>query len=100
MDRILLWIKYKVMKINFKSFPVYTGISREKTVPMNISLVVSEGIYGNVAGIQAHSLAMKIYQSEGEVELDDTEVRILDGSMDLFVGVLADSVRDYIKNYK
>ena len=88
------------MKVNFKSFPVYTGISREKTVPMNISLVVSEGIYGNVAGIQAHSLAMKIYQSEGEVELDNTEVRILDGSMDLFVGVLADSVRDYIKNYK
>lgn len=88
------------MKMNFKSFPVYTGISREKTLPMNISLVISDGIYGNVPGIQAHSLALKIYQSEGEVELDDAEVQLLYGSMDMFVGVLADSVRDFIKNNK
>lgn len=88
------------MKMNFKSFPVYTGISREKTLPMNISLVISDGIYGNVPGIQAHSLALKIYQSEGEVELDDSELRILDSSLDLFVGVLSDSVRDYIRNKK
>ncbi len=88
------------MKMNFKSFPVYTGISREKTLPMNISLVISDGIYGNVPGIQAHSLALKIYQSEGEIELDDSELRILDSSLDLFVGVLSDSVRDYIRNKK
>ena len=88
------------MKMNFKSFPVYTGISREKTLPMNISLVISDGIYGNVPGIQAHSLALKIYQSEGEVELDDSELRILNSSLDLFVGVLSDSVRDYIRNKK
>lgn len=86
--------------MNFKSFPVYTGISREKTLPMNISLVISDGIYGNVPGIQAHSLALKIYQSEGEIELDDSELRILDSSLDLFVGVLSDSVRDYIRNKK
>lgn len=67
---------------------------------MNISLVISDGIYGNVPGIQAHSLALKIYQSEGEIELDDSELRILDSSLDLFVGVLSDSVRDYIRNKK
>lgn len=88
------------MKVNFKKFPVYTGISKESTMLMDISLVVSDGIYSNVAGVQAHSLALKIYQAEAEVELDETEVRLLNLSMDLFVGVLADSVRDYINGYK
>ena len=88
------------MKINFKKFPLYTGISRRKTTPMDISLAVCEGIYGNSPGVQAHSLAMKIYQSDGDVELDVAEVQLLHRSMDLFVGIIADSVRDYIDNYK
>lgn len=88
------------MKINFKNFPVYTAIDKEAVVQRDIAFIVSNGIYTNIPGIQAHALALKIYNSDGEIELNEQEASLLERCMEIFTGVIADSVKDYITKKK
>lgn len=88
------------MKINFRKFPVYTAINKESVIQQDISFVISNGIYSNVPGIQAHALALKIYNASDEVEMDDAEIDLIVRCMELFVGIIADSVKDYITKKK
>ena len=60
----------------------------------------ADSIYRNIPGISAHVLAEKIFRSTGETELDDTEVDTILSSIDLFPGVFADSMKDYIGKHK
>ena len=62
----------------------------------DISYPLSNGIYSNIPGIMAHALALKIYSSEGEVELTEGETDALLQWVDMFSGIIADSVKDYI----
>jgi hypothetical protein len=79
-------------KINFKKFPVYKSIRRDKTEEVDISEVLANTIYTTRGGVVAHSLAMRIYE-QGEVELSDKEKEIILQASDVFVGVLADSIK-------
>lgn len=81
------------MKVNFKAFPLYTNIKRNKTTEVDISEVIANTIYMNVGGVIAHSLALRIYE-QGEVELNEKEIEIMKQVADGFVGVVADSIKD------
>lgn len=85
------------MKINFRKFPVYTSIRKDAVMQQDISFPLSNSIYTNIPGIMAHAVAMKIYSSDGEVELTQEEAAALTRWVELFSGVIADSVRDYIR---
>lgn len=85
------------MKINFKQFPLYTSIKRDKTEEVDISELIANTIYMTVGGVIAHSLALRIYE-QGEVELSDKEVKVLKQVADGFVGVVADSIKDKLSS--
>ena len=65
------------MKLNFKQFSVPTGISRKNRQTGDARESFANMIYMNVNGIRAHALAMKIYNSEGEEEYSQEEVRLI-----------------------
>ena len=88
------------MKVNFTQFPIYTKIKKDMKVACNVVDPLANGIYKNVAGLQAHLLSEKIYQSTGEMELNDGEVEIINKVSECFPGAFADSLTDYIKDYK
>lgn len=81
-------------KINFKKFPVYTSIRRDATEEVDISEVLANIIYTTRGGVVAHSLAMRIYE-QGEVELSEKEKEIILQTSDVFVGKLADSLKNF-----
>jgi hypothetical protein len=83
-------------KINFKKFPVYKSIRRDETEEVDISEVLANTIYTTRGGVVAHSLAMRIYE-QGEVELRDKDKEIILHTADVFVGVLADSIKELLK---
>lgn len=83
-------------KINFKKFPVYKSIRRDETEEVDISEVIANTIYTTRGGVVAHSLAMRIYE-QGEVELNEKEKEIILQVSNVFVGVLADSIKDILK---
>lgn len=81
-------------KINFKKFPAYKSIRRDETEEVDISEVLANTIYTTRGGVVAHSLAMRIYE-QGEVEMNEKEKEIILQVSDVFVGRLADSIKDF-----
>lgn len=81
------------MKVDFRKFPVYKTIRRDETEDVDISEVLANTIYTTRGGVAAHSLAVRIYE-QGEVELSEKDKEIILQTSDVFVGVLADSIKD------
>lgn len=86
------------MKINFKELEtralsgnVSTGDARE---------LVGELIYSGANGLKYKMLAEKIYKSDGEIELDEKEVGLLNNLLDqdFFTSRLTDAIRDNLKD--
>jgi hypothetical protein len=44
---------------------------------MDVRESFADMIYNNVNGIKAHALALKIYESEGEADYTDDEVKLV-----------------------
>ena len=44
---------------------------------MDVRETFADIIYNNVNGIKAHALALKIYESEGEADYTDDEVKLV-----------------------
>jgi hypothetical protein len=65
-------------KVNFKALQVKTSLKGDKTVTIDGATDFADIIYTQGAGIAAHSLAHKIYDADGEVELSDAEARIVE----------------------
>lgn len=84
-------------KVDFKAFPLYTSIKRDKTNEVDISEAIANVIYMNVGGVVAHSLALRIYE-QGEVELSEKEVELVMQVADGFTGVIADSIKDKLNS--
>ena len=63
--------------IDFTKFKMFTDISQEETVISNQRVEFADVIYKNVPGIAAHELAMRIYKSDGPMELSDEDLSIL-----------------------
>ena len=67
------------MRIDFKHFTVPTGINGLHKQTGDARESFADIIYTMVNGIRAHTLAMKIYKSDGAVEYTDDEVRLMKG---------------------
>lgn len=88
------------MKANFKKFPVYMNIRKDVVQEQDIAFLLSNAIYTNIPGIQAHAAALKIYSADGEVELTNEETEQLGQWSEMFSGIIADSLKDYINKNK
>ena len=63
--------------INFQQFRIPTGIDKSRYQYGDARESVANMLYLNVNGIRAHALAMKIYQSDGEVDYSDEEIKTI-----------------------
>lgn len=68
---------YHNMKIDFQHFNVYMAVNRKSAQTMDVRESFADMIYNNVNGIKAHALALKIYESEGEADYTDDEVKLV-----------------------
>lgn len=85
--------------INFKEFGIYTGISRNDQYVGDARESVANILYLNVSGIRAHSLALKIYQSDGNTEYSDGEIQLIQEVANKFcLPNFIDSLNDIIDN--
>ena len=60
-------------KIDFQHMKIYTGVSHKTLHTCDARETFADLIYRNAGGIRAHSLAFKIYESEGETEYSTDE---------------------------
>lgn len=64
-------------KINFREVLVYTDIEKTQKLVVDMHVNFANIIYQQGSGIQAHALAMKIYNSKGEEEYTDEECKLI-----------------------
>lgn len=64
-------------QINFKELDVFTDITRTKSIKADIRKDFADVLYRNSSGIAAHSLALKIYETDGPIEIDDREEEVI-----------------------
>ena len=84
-------------KIDFSKLTVYTDITKKKAVVRNVREQVANDLYTHGQGIAFHALALKIYNSTGEVELDDKEYDLL---MNYVNQMCTPAIIDAFKNLK
>lgn len=75
-------------KIDFSKVEVPSSISKKHFQVEDMREQLADAIYKNANSVGYMALAMKIYKSTGEVELDDKEVTLLKefcGRFPLFV---------------
>ena len=64
-------------KINFAALQIATSIKKDEFITKDIREELANAMYQNARGIGYMALAMKIYKSDGEVELDNKEFKLL-----------------------
>lgn len=64
------------MKVSFKNLEVRSTLNGavEKA---DLTKIVAEAVYQNAANFNQHKLAHRIYDTEGEVELSDADVKAI-----------------------
>lgn len=67
-------------KINFKQFKMFTDITQTHTNTLDVSRAFADTMYKNGSGIVMHDLALRIYRSEGEMQLSPEDVEVIKGT--------------------
>lgn len=88
-------------RINFKKLPVYTGISRKKTVTGDARESFADLLYTRMNGIRAKNLALKIFNSEGDMYLDAEDEKLVRfAAVNLCVPSVGDAIIDMLDTGK
>lgn len=85
------------MKISFQHFKTFTDITQTATREVDIRRDFADIMYKNANGIEAHDLALRIYRSEGEMELSQREVEIVKSLAAQATPIFYDSLMANIK---
>lgn len=64
-------------KINFKELNVKPVLGNDQVVKVDIKADMANLVYTNASGVAALSLATRIYESDGEVELSPEDIEAL-----------------------
>ena len=84
-------------KLNFEAFRIPTGIRRTDYVVTDAREGVADMIYLNAGGIKAHRLAFKIFESKGETDYDDVEVRMIRENIErMGLGYVIDALNEQL----
>ena len=67
----------KTIKINFEDVGIYTDIEHKTMVRLDMKKKIANDLYNHGQGIAFHALALKIYNSQGEIELSGEEYKLL-----------------------
>lgn len=85
-------------KINFEKLEIYLDIEKTKKIEQNVKSELANFIYKNAAGIEMHSLAMKIYNSEGETEYNDKECELIRTASQALAPFFIDAIENVLKD--
>ncbi|MBD5356237.1 MAG: hypothetical protein HDR88_04420 [Bacteroides sp.] len=66
------------MTIDFSRIEIFTDVAHQNCSICDLRQQFADVIYNVGSGIEALSLAMKIYNSDGPVEYNEREVRLID----------------------
>ena len=66
-------------KINFKEFKIYLDITHEKSETTDVRRTLGDIIYKSGSGVAGLDLAMRVFKSEGDMELSEEDLGAIEG---------------------
>ena len=70
--------------INFKELSIYTGISKKDKVTGDARESFADILYRQANGIRSHRLALRIFESDGVIELTPEDAQIIQAVAERF----------------
>lgn len=61
------------MKIDFERVEVFTDLEKKNCTVLNMRKPLANMLYQHGSGLACHALAMRLWNTEGECELDEDE---------------------------
>ena len=86
--------------INFKEFKLFKDISQHATVLVDARRDLADLMYKNLNGIVAHDLALRIFHSDGDVELNQEEEMLIMAFAETTTPVFYDSLMKNIQKHQ
>lgn len=88
-------------KVNFKEFRIPIGIAAKKWKVRDVREEIADFIYTKMSGIRAHTVAHKIYESDGPLELSDEEFKAVMTIFEQFaIGAYIDGLKAQLHDPK
>lgn len=84
-------------KINFESFEVFLDIAKTQKVERNVKSELADIMYRMGKGIAYHALALKIYNSSGEIEYTDDECELIREVSQTCAPFFIDAINEVLK---
>lgn len=84
-------------KIDFSKMPCWVDIRKQGKIELDIKFQFANTLYTQGSGIAMGALAMKIYNSEGEVEYNEKECKIILDFATNINPLIYDSIKDTIE---
>jgi len=86
-------------KLNFKELSIYTGISKKEKITGDARETFADILYSQCNGIRAKNLAMKIFNSDGEIEVTPEDINLIRLTADNFcTPAFIDAIGEQLKN--
>lgn len=80
------------MKLNLKRLEVFTNIAKTRCVVMDIREAFADLIYARGAGIKAHALALKVYNSDENTEYTEEEIEDIKRYLTMCTPAIIDAI--------
>ena len=87
-------------KINFKEFQIQENLFSDTKTLVDLREGFSNVVYKNSQGIKGLDLALKIYQSDGEIEFNDDELQIIKNISEICVAPITKAIQDIFNEDK
>lgn len=84
-------------KINFKKIEMYTDLEKKNKLVQDVSKDIANILYSSGKGIDAHALALKIYNAKGVEEFDENEVSMIVQAANLCAPFFIDAIDKVLK---
>lgn len=86
-------------RLNFKELAVYTSISKNEKVTGDARESFSNVIYSYMSGIRAKDLALRIFNSSGDVSMSDDDIELIRQTMNRYcTPAFIDAIEEQLKN--
>lgn len=86
------------MNIDFQHFKLFVDITHVDRLETDIRKDFADLIYKNANGVMALDLSMRIYRTEGPVELTEEELNFLNIFVENTTPIFQDSFKENISN--
>lgn len=88
------------MEIDFSKIEIFTDVAHMNCQICDLRTQFADVIYNSGSGIEAHALALKIYNSDGPTHYEEREFQLIEAYSKLCSPAFIDAIESITKQHK